>query len=157
MLNYKCMEYKEYPKIIDKAKAYLQTAVAKSIQSSILNKTSIRMNDLICIIMYCDYSELSRDFTLSFRKSHQFELLPQAKKRNAVYYHWSKGLRDVLKHYGQHCNSQGNNGLLSKLRGPFYCGMSIVLKIPQARMFIQSPISTSLQIAVAVKFSGMCS
>ena len=42
--------------------------------------------------MYCDFSDLSRDFTLSFRKS-RFELISQIKKRNQKYYHWSKILK----------------------------------------------------------------
>ena len=105
--------------------------------------------------MYCDYTELSREFTLSFRKLHPFESLQKIKKRNAVYYHWSKGLKDVMKHYGQHYNSGGKRGLLPKLKGPFYCGMSVVLKMSQFRMFIHSPISTSLQIMVATKFAGI--
>ena len=102
--------------------------------------------------MYCDYTELSRDFTLSFRKLHQFEILSQTKKRNAAYYYWSKGLKDVIKHFGQ--NYDRKNGVLLKLRGPFYCGMSVILKIPQFEIFLQSPISTSKQLSVAVKFGG---
>ena len=152
ILNYKYIESAEYFDIVDKAKQYLQTSLAKSIKSRILNRTTIRINDLICIIMYCDYTELSRDFTLSFRKLHQFELLLQIKQRNAAYYHWSKGLKDVMKHFGQ--NYDKKNGFLPKLRGPFYCGMSVILKIPQFRMYIQSPISTSMQIMVATKFAG---
>ena len=121
ILNYKYIANSEYLEIVDKATQYLQTSVAKSIKSRILSRSRIKMNDLICIIMYCDYTELSRDFTLSFKKLHQFEILLQIKKRNSVYYHWSKGLKDVMKHYGQHYDStNGKNGLLSKLRGPFY-------------------------------------
>ena len=154
VLSYKDIDHDEYVYIMDKAKQYSKTAIAKSTKSRILSRTSIRMNDLICIIMYCDYTELSRDFTLSFRKLHQFEILQQIKRRNAAYYHWSKGLRDVIKHFGQSYDKK--NGLLSKLKGPFFCGMSVILKIPQCRfeIFIQSPISTSKQLAVAVKFAG---
>ena len=93
ILNYKYMKSHQYLNIVNKAKQYLQSTVAKSIKSRILFRTSIREKDLMCIIMYCDYTELSRDFTLSFRKLHQFEILSQTKKRNALYYHWSKGLR----------------------------------------------------------------
>ena len=104
--------------------------------------------------MYCDYTELSRDFTLSFRKSHQFEVLKQIKQKNAKYYHWSKGLKNVIKFYGQRNEYNGKNGKLSRLRGPFYCGMSVILNLPEMRLYIRSPISTSIHLAVAVKFSS---
>ena len=154
ILNYKHIVNSEYFDITDKAEQYLQTVIVRKMKSRLLDR-SMGINDLICIIMYCDYTELSREFTLSFRKLNPFESVQKIKKRNAVYYHWSKGLKDVMKHYGQHYNPGGTNGLLPKLKGPFYCGMSVVLKIPQFRMFIHSPISTSLQIMVATKFAGI--
>ena len=110
ILNYKYIADREYSDVTDKAKQYSQTAIVRSMKGRILDR-SMGINDLICIIMYCDYTELSRDFTLSFRKFHQFESLQKVKKRNAAYYHWSKGLKDVMKHYGQHCNAGGTNGL----------------------------------------------
>ena len=38
--------------------------------------------------------------------------------------------------------------------GPFYCGMSVVLNIPKYGMYIHCPLSTSVQLMVAAKFSG---
>ena len=38
--------------------------------------------------------------------------------------------------------------------GPFYCGMSSVMTIPQFTMQLFSPTSTSCHIEVAMKFSG---
>ena len=57
-----------------------------------------------------------------------------------------------MLHHGQ--SYENNNGLLPYLEGPFYCGMSIVLKIPEFNMFINCPVSTSIHITVAMKFSG---
>ena len=102
--------------------------------------------------MYCDYSDLSRDFTLSFRVSYEFQPLSQIRKHNSNYYWLSKILKTTVTEYGQ-CHEYGK-GLLSPLRGPFFCGMSAVLKISQFNMFILSPLSSSLHIEVALKFSG---
>merc|ERR1712152_126053 len=38
--------------------------------------------------------------------------------------------------------------------GSYYCGMSVVLNIPEFNIFLCSPTSTSKQIEVAIKFSG---
>ena len=150
IMNYQYLDYEEYPNIVNKAAKYAETGVAKSLKNRIYSK-NISPSDLICIIMYCDYTELSRDFTLSFRKSHQFELLKQIKEKNSEYYHWSKGLKNVIKYYGQRNQRNGQNGLLSKLKGPFYCGMSVILNIPDFQLYIRSPTSTSLHLEVAVK------
>ena len=155
ILHYKHLKVKEVNKIMVKAEQYLDTNVAKSMTNRGGKRRSgkpLQLNHLVCIILYCDYTQLSRDFTISFRKSHQFQLLRQIKKHNSMYYHWAITLRELIKQYGQ--NYQQGNGNLSKLVGPFYCGMSVVLNIPQFNMFIHSPLSTSTHIEVSLKFSG---
>ena len=150
MENYNYLPHGEINKIINKATQYIQeSTIAKSLKHY---DEPITLNELICICMYCDYSELSRDFTLSFRKRNEFELISQIKKRNQKYYHWSKILKDTIDEYGQ--DYRIGNGLLPSLNGPFHCGMSIVLNIPQFNMFIYSPLSTSIHSEVAIKFSG---
>ena len=119
------------------------------------------------VILYCDYSDLSTDFTLSFRKSQQFQTLTQIKRKNSRYYHWSKILRDTMEEYGTdyHGEYWDTNRFYGetyddddlsepKLIGPFYCGMSIILKLSQFNMFIYQPLSTSVHLEVAHKFSG---
>ena len=156
MLNYQHLDIDEVEQIFTKAKDYLNTEVAKSMTNRggmQRGGKPLKLNHLICIIMYTDYTELSRDFTISFRKSHQFQLLKQIKKHNSMYYHWSKILRQLISDYGQ--KYKKGNGHLSELSGPFFCGMSVVLNIPQFNMFIYSPLSTSVQIQVSLKFSGI--
>ena len=131
ILNYNHVSHDKYNKIIN---------------------NPITCDALICIIMHCDYTELSRDFTLSFRKRSEFELMAQIKKRNSKYYHWSKILQHTIKHFGQ--SELSDNGLLSFLRGPLFCGMSIILAIPQFNMYFYSPTLTSIHLEVALKFSG---
>ena len=155
MLNYKYLQRDEVKTIMIKAKEYLDTSIAKSMTNRGGIKRSgnpLQLNHLICIILYCDYTELSRDFTISFRKSHQFQLLKQIKKHNSIYYHWAKTFQQLIKQYGQ--KYAMGNGHISKLKGPFYCGMSVVLNVPQFNMFIHSPSSTSVHIQVSLKFSG---
>ena len=157
MLNYQHLERDEVKNIMIKAEQYLNTGIAKSITNRGGKKwggDKLQLNHLISIIMYTDYTELSRDFTVSFRKSHQFQLLHQIKKHNSMYYHWAKTFRNLIKEFGQ--NYKKGNGDLSNLVGPFYCGMSVVLNIPEFNMFINGPLSTSLQIQVSLKFRYDC-
>ena len=155
MLNYQHLDHESYENVLAKAKIYIQTNIAKSLKTK-WSKTPISINNLICIILYCDYSNLSSDFTRSFRKIHQFEVLSHIKQRNSYYYHFSKILKETIYTYGQ-CNGiygSGGNGLLPVLKGPFYCGMSVVLNISQFNMKLLSPTSTSVELSVAIKFSG---
>ena len=143
MLNYQYISKKEVDQIFVKAKEYKNTNMAKSLNYG----TGIKEDNLICIILYCDYSDLSRDFTLSFRKSHSFQLLSTINQHNSRYYHWSNTLRDTVEEYGK-------NNIDDDFCGPFYCGMSIPLLLSQFNMFIYGPLSTSVHIEVALKFSG---
>lgn len=158
MLNYKFLLPEHYTEIINKAKQYIQTETAKSIRyHRRSDDRSIPENALICLILYCDYTDLSRDFSMTFRKTNNFEALNHIKKRNAKYYHWSKILIEMIRDYGQCYKAfigNSNNGELPALHGPFYCGMSVVLNISQFNMFIHCPLSTSKYIEVALKFSG---
>ena len=151
MLNHKYLYLDAVNNIIIKAQEYLDTNVAKSIKKGRFG-SPLKIPHLICIIMYCDYSELSSDFTLSFRKSYQFQILSQKRRHNSRYYHWSTILKETIKKYGQ--NHSNGNGALSQLKGPFFCGMSTILNIPQFSMYIYSPLSTSVHLEVALQFSG---
>ena len=152
MLNYKYLSFRKYKKIIKKGKQCVQTHIAKSM---IYSDKEISLDALICIIMYCDYTELSQNFTSSFRKTNEFELIHHIKKRNSKYFHWSKILKTTITRYGQ-CYSKNtiSNCALGRLCGPFYCGINIILNISQFYMYTYGPLSTSVHLEVAMKFSG---
>ena len=150
MLNYRYFPFVQYKRVMTKAEGYFNTEIARSIKGP--RRYPFGVEHLICIILYCDYSELSTDFTLSFRKSHDFQILSHIKKHNSCYFHWGLILREAIMSYGQSYNKE--NGILSELRGPFFCGMSKVLNIPHFNMYINCPLSTSIYCEVALKFSG---
>ena len=156
MRNYAYLPFGEMNKILIKAQQYENTAIAKSMKATGRKRKGapLTVNHLQSIILYCDYSDLSRDFTISFRKTHPFQPLSQIKNHNSKYYYWSKILKETIKEYGQNNTRRGGNGLLSKLDGPFFCGMCVVLNITQFNMFIYSPLSTSVHLEIAMKFSG---
>jgi len=155
MLEYKHLDIVKYQEVLNKAEEFINTKIAKSLKKKSYDDdhgAAISSNCLISIILYCDYSLLSSDFSASFRKRNSFETLKQIKKRNQKYYHWSKTLKNTVYQYGQ--KHYKGNGLLSKLFGPFYSGMSIVLSMPQFQIYLLSPTSTSVHKEVATIFSG---
>ena len=117
MSNYKHLNFNEYQKVLNKSQQYIETNVARSMKKDDdVDGDPLNKNQLISIILYTDFTELSTDFTKSFRKLNEFELLSQIKQRNQKYYHWSKILKTTTKYYGQY--DLGGNGVLGALHGP---------------------------------------
>lgn len=153
---------KEYDAILNKANQLKETYTARSLKATdagrIREKKLISVDCIRSLILYCDYTELCTDFGKSFRKIHKFELLSQVKSRHSKYCHLSKMLRDTILSYGQWHNGDdtdyGHNGLLPRLVGPLFTGMSVVLNIPQFNIYLSLPTSTTLQTAVAIRFGG---
>ena len=112
----------------------------------------IGLDALISIILYCDYTKLSSHFSSTFRKNGPFEPIQAIIQRNRTYYWWSKILKETIKKYGQ--SHQRRRGELESIIGPFYCGMSVVMNMPQFNISLLSPVSTSKHIEVALRFGG---
>eukprot|EP01084_Bolivina_argentea_P278263 475289_1 len=112
----------------------------------------LTFSHLLSLVFYCDYSELSTDFSSTFRKRHSYETIESIKNRNSKYYYLSKYLRECVD--GRSERESGGGPYANRLLGPFYCGMSVVLSIPSFNIRLCSPTSTSKQVAVAIKFSG---
>ena len=168
--------------ILKKATIYMETSVVKSMVAvngekyGIAFGEKISLNHLISVIMYTDYTELSSDFTSTFRKQETWELLSSIKRRNAKYAWWSRYLMETVQAYGESamggcddCNKSGFNiygDELSKciteghtmhggkLKCPLYCGMSRKINMPQFAISLLSPTSTTRHISVATNFSG---
>lgn len=119
-------------------------------ESIIRDGRNLEMEHLISLILYTDFTELSADFTSTFRKKHPFEQLNDIKKRNREYWWLSKLLRETVEFFGD-CRDDWSNG---DIKGPFYTGMSVVLNMPHFMIRLCSPTSTSKQIEVAIKFGG---
>ena len=182
--NYKDIDFKQYEEEIKiKAKSYENTPIVKATKADlgqyngnkvprhgndalhydIPDGAVLGFNNLVSLIMYTDYTDLSSAFSSTFRKKSAFETLESVKKRNSDYYWFSKTLRETVEIFGQ-CSygewdavnqpSWDTNKHINKLLGSFYCGMSFVMNIPEFNIFLCSPTSTSKQIEVAIKFSG---
>ena len=153
MLEYQYLKHGKLSEIFAKAARLQQTEVAKStfcVKGNVIGD-SLNWDQLICIILYTDHTDLSTYFTKSFRKSSELESLSDVKKRNEKYYHWSKILKDTVRCWGKCSARDWGNG---RLQGPFYCGLNMILSMPQFCMYLYSPTSTSAQLEVALRFAG---
>ena len=163
-LKSEIMEYEHIENVVDfyaseiykKATAYHQTELSKSLCSwskdSYKFDINISINGLLCIILYTDYTNLSANFSSTYRAMNKYEPLQSIKQRHQKYYWLGKGLRKVIWKYKQ--DYHHGCGLLGPLQGPFYCGMSFVMNMSQFNIILNGPTSTSVQISVATRFGG---
>eukprot|EP01084_Bolivina_argentea_P307039 530646_1 len=105
---------------------------------------SISLAHLYCIILYCDMSELCTDFSSTFRKKHPSEPTDNVKQRHTKYYHFGKGLVETVTGFGTSFRNGGGG------RGPFFCGLSVILNIPSFAILLQGPCSTSTDIEIGM-------
>eukprot|EP01084_Bolivina_argentea_P020673 38438_1 len=120
----------------------------------------ISRHHLLSIILRCDWTTLCTKFSLTFRKKQCFEPLSSIKQRNAEYANWSRLIRETVEYFGH--RGKGDNDphvtshYVNKVFGPFYCGMSCVMAIPELNIRLCAPTSTSKQKEVAERFAGEC-
>ena len=141
--------------VLTKAKQYMETELIKSIHAAEDDEYGLSVGDkislenIISIILYCDYTRLSSDFSATHRKLSPFEPLSLTKERHRKYWWWSYLLLQTVQGYG--INNEWSE---ERLIGPFFTGMSFMMSVPEFNISLLSPTSTSVQIQVAIKFSG---
>ena len=144
------------------------------IKYGVSHGSRITIQHIISVMLYTDYTDLSASFTSSFRKHEAFETFNRTKSRNRRYWWWSKFLMETVQIYGETGNAvcsrderysyHGRGPIMpgrgsrliekGTLKGPFFCGMSRTMIMPQFQISLLSPTSTSCHIEVAMKFSG---
>ena len=91
-------------------------------------------------------------------RAFRFQTLSDIKERNREYAHWSKNIREAVEYFGNQgwneyyddkynkdCNNQ---------RGPYFCGMSHKIVVPQIMIRLNGPCSSTKQLEIAQRFSG---
>eukprot|EP01084_Bolivina_argentea_P158021 275313_1 len=165
ILEEKYITHEEYIKmVVIKVNAYIKSDIVKatkpvSFGAPYMNRYGISkgcllsFEHLLSLVIYCDYNELSFDFSSSFRSIYWFETLSHIKKRNGKYYYLSKFLRETVEGYGQCSAPEDITKEGIQLSGPFYCGMNQLLHMPALNIRLCAPASTSIHMEVAIKFS----
>ena len=93
---------KEWLQHLHKAQQYLQTQKVKNMKSidqgwlrehkeyGIKKGESMSLSHILCIILYCDYGDLSTSFSSTFRKTSKYEPMQCVNKRNQKYHHMAR-------------------------------------------------------------------
>eukprot|EP01084_Bolivina_argentea_P117806 209142_1 len=161
ILNYIHFPFQQYHEVNVKVTEYTKTKIVKATEaiSCALNYPykidqgeSLTYAHILSMVLYTDYSELCTDFSSTFRQKHS-ETLESMKRRNSKYYWFSKKLRECVECYGQ-CRVDGKRWGNDELSGPFFCATSVVMTISSFNLRLNGPLSTSMHIEVAVKFSN---
>eukprot|EP01084_Bolivina_argentea_P314086 544016_1 len=149
--------------ILLKTMQFIKTNRAKSIKAKkmssiapreygIILGSPILTSHIMAIILYCDFSALSKDFSSTFRCIRPLETITAVKHRNKKYYWMSRYLREAVEMYGDRYagdwHSDGK-GYVNLERGPFYCGISAVLIMPSFSIRLNGPTSTTKHLEVA--------
>eukprot|EP01084_Bolivina_argentea_P022656 42110_1 len=172
ILNYKNIPFKSYKDVVEKAGLYIKSKMARQLKADLYGNAihyginqgeKLLIDNIISVILYCDYSEHCTDFSSSFRKLQPFESLESVKKRNQEYWWMSKILRETVEIYGQnrdgiwdgiHIPKYEAVNRINKLIGPFFTGLSHEMIVPEFNIRLCSPTSTSKKLEVAIKFGG---
>ena len=88
--------------ILPKAQQLHKTKMVKSMGICLGSDdwNMLKVENLICIILYTDHTELSTHFASTFRKMNQFETIDQIKRRHRDYYWLSRILRQTVREFG---------------------------------------------------------
>eukprot|EP01084_Bolivina_argentea_P053396 98008_1 len=104
------------------------------------------ISNILSILFYTDTSDLSYDFSLTFRKKSINETNNSMKNRNSCFYYWSKILNETVNLFG--------NALYRHKIPVLYHGVSKLMYFDSFVTQFCSPTSMTRQLTVAVSFCG---
>eukprot|EP01084_Bolivina_argentea_P221584 375250_1 len=164
-----CLNIIQINTSVYKVQNYLYTRNVKSMKTEcpfglhygIKNGLPLKMENILSIILYTDWSKLCTAFSQTFRLKNSYESIQSVKNRNKEYAIWSRIIRETVECFGEKgyegdlndSTDQKENEENNRRQGPFYCGMSLVFVFPSFNIRLCGPTSTSLCIEVATRFS----
>eukprot|EP01084_Bolivina_argentea_P284961 488527_1 len=106
----------------------------------------ITVEHIVSILLYCNYSDLSYNFSKGFRKLNNKESDNEFKQRKREFYHWAKILIETVESFGVQMRDSKIN--------IFYTGISQPVVFHSFVEHFYCPTSTSRQFAVAMIFAA---
>eukprot|EP01084_Bolivina_argentea_P076310 138300_1 len=129
----------QYNNEYSKAQIYFNSRMRKQKYSS------VKLKQLLTIMMYCNYDHLSYEFSKTYRRIKQTETKKDVKNRHSEFCHTAKHLKQI-------CHSFGTS---AEAKHSFYHGVNEqLLFVIQYKHYILGPLSTSTSFEVAVRFAG---
>eukprot|EP01084_Bolivina_argentea_P206397 352413_1 len=132
------------------------TSLAKYIRGSngfwkivygIKRNSTITLNHILSVLLYTNHTDLSSQFSRSFRKLSPSETDDALKKRHSEYYNWAKTLREAVECWGTYL-------IQAESINAFYHGISCQMLFDGFNKRFCAPTSTTLQYSTAVMFAN---
>ena len=130
-----------------KCKLKINTEIFKIIQNRNTSK-NILFQHILSLLLYCNCDTFQNKWSSTYRKSSSNEKLSSLVKRHSNFYHCSLNLREFIETWGSKLIDTRNKNKL------FYHGVSKMLPLQRTVTQFNSPLSTSIDICVAMKFSN---
>ena len=170
ILNNKIVQLLKFQFVVseNKAKKFMDSERVKQMKVSFVvndpmhygidNGQNITMQHLLSIILYTDWSKVSMEFSKTFRVETAFETISMIKEKNREMAIWSMLIRETVEYFGNDGWWAGYPNEYEQRHkyniGPYYCGLSCVMAIPQFNIRLNGPTSTTKRVEVAQKFSN---
>eukprot|EP01084_Bolivina_argentea_P078813 143025_1 len=144
----------QYNYAISKTKSHLKSNRCKQIVChnriyGIPIGSELKMEHVLVVVLYTDYTDLSYYFSKTFRKQCSTETNEDMKSRNSEFFNWSKTLRETVECYGISFRDKSASAKI------FYHGINNTnLTFPSFIAYFAGPTSTSAQSHVAVRFAS---
>lgn len=129
--------------LLHKACKYIHSAKAKNLIGSQNNggcNETLTTSHLLAMCIYCNCTDLSQEFSATFRKNKWNETVDSVQRKNTEFGHMTNLLSAMITHFGT-SSKDGNIG-------PYFCGMSYQMVFKEFKSNIPSPLSTTKCIAV---------
>eukprot|EP01084_Bolivina_argentea_P300022 517223_1 len=123
--------------------------ICEEFHYGIMQDSTMTIEHLLSLILYCDWSDLCTEFSSTFRKEKSYESISSVIKRNMEFANWSRLLRETVELYGLHYPKDKFD---IGVKGPFFTGISCELAIPEFNIRLNGPTSTSKQVEIARRF-----
>eukprot|EP01084_Bolivina_argentea_P282514 483604_1 len=129
----------------DRAKQIVSADRNQELHYDIQKGVTISIQHLQSIIMWSDFTELAMLLRLSFTATHFGEPISSIINRHCLFYHFAKTLRETVQYFGHNRYTE---------KGPFYFGLDKVVAMSSFSLVVNSPLSTSKNIQIAINFAG---
>eukprot|EP01084_Bolivina_argentea_P034419 63689_1 len=139
-----CIETVKFNSIHRKAVMYMKTDDIKKISTQ--NNATVNQNQLIALLLYCNCDEYENKWSETFRRISYNETYKELVTKHSHFWHCSVHLRDLVEYFGVIARDTKQNRL-------FYHGINKLFCFKQTITQFKSPLSTSIEPAVAAQFA----
>ena len=145
---------KFWKELFEKATRYLQSSHCKkmvdegwgyALEFGVPKNFQVTVHHLMSLLLYTDSSIYCTALSETFRAIKCDETIEEMNSRNSMFYWTSRYLRELVHCFGVYAHKEST---------PFFTGISYEMSIPQFKMGLIGPSSTSVAVEVALRFAG---